>query len=102
MGSPKIIRTLDDYEVRRKIRQWIAHPTPRRGWADEAACRNTPKDEFYGWVKPSTRAMCATCPVASDCLAEAMQYARQDDEGYRAGTNNGDRAVMLRMRREVA
>ena len=62
----------------------------RAEWMDRAACRGMGPDTFYNPSPQSAakaRAICATCPVAAECL----DYARNEEHGTWAGTNSRDR-----------
>lgn len=58
----------------------------RRWWA-EAACSDTPKDVFFPErigvhnVKPAL-AICATCPVADECLEDVLAFEEGKPERY--------------------
>lgn len=46
--------------------------TPRDGWRDHAACRNTPLDFWYSDNHPiDCLSVCQQCPVRLDCGADA-------------------------------
>jgi WhiB family redox-sensing transcriptional regulator len=55
-----------------------------RSWRERAACRGLPPAFFYPAPGPAgradlaaARAICARCPVASACLAEAIDAAER-------------------------
>lgn len=81
------------------------HGEPRRGWADEAACRGMDTDLFFptggGWVRREVTATCRACPVTLDCLSDAMRYGDELDQGIRAGIGTATRRLLRRTLREV-
>lgn len=75
------------------------------GWANRAACRGLPTGWFFpdrGEPVADAQAVCATCPVAGDCLAWAV--AVPEKMGIWGGTTGRTRrkARMARMRGEAA
>lgn len=79
---------------------------PRRGWADDAACRTMPKDLFFtdngglGYGHEVRRA-CAGCPVRVDCLAECTQLPYGTDlHGFRGGFGPKERRTLRALVRE--
>lgn len=80
-------------------------------WRDAALCRTaTHFDWFpgvrfhvgsinYEKIRGVLAAVCDQCPVATDCLEDALNApARQDVYGVRAGTSPKDRAALRRRR----
>jgi hypothetical protein len=73
-------------------------------WWDHAACRGMDTTEFFRHESRSGHAripawiaeLCAGCPVADDCLADALDTPPNVDQGIRAGTTTRQR---LRLRR---
>ena len=65
----------------------------RPWWHAEAACRGTPPDWWWpgrgAHVPEEALALCAACPVASECLAWAL--AHPSLVGTCAGTDELDR-----------
>lgn len=61
-------------------------------WRDDAACRGVDPDLFYPpkgspVAYEPARALCASCPVAADCLDYALAtFDQKDDCGMWAGT----------------
>lgn len=50
-------------------------------WWHRAACKGAPTEWFFpeqGKSLEPARAMCSTCPVSAECLAESLE-----DHGYR-------------------
>lgn len=84
-------------------------PTRRRDWRDDAACRREDPELFFpvGTRGPAARqieqarAVCAGCPVRSDCLLEALAAGV---EGIWGGLTEDERRDLLRAptRRAVA
>lgn len=67
-----------------------AHPIP--DWWHEAACSTVEKEVFFpesGWHTDDARAICARCPVAVDCLTDALE--RGERFGIWGGHNIGER-----------
>lgn len=77
------------------------------GWRDDAACRREDPELFFpvGTSGPSqlqvaeAKTVCHHCPVASDCLAWALNSGQ--DAGVWGGMSEEERRV-LRRRRTVA
>lgn len=74
------------------VRSWL-ESGPRSNWEDLAACRvEDVADLFFpprgGSCRPA-RAICAECPVRSDCLAAAM--ANDERDGVWGGMNTEER-----------
>ncbi|WP_069773060.1 WhiB family transcriptional regulator [Streptomyces sp. LUP30] len=68
-------------------------------WADQAACRGQQLDDFFAEAKlrmEQAKRVCASCPVRSQCLAEAF---RAEDPSARFGVYGGLTAAE---RRELA
>jgi len=66
------------------VRAWLARPS----WHRLAACRGVGADVFFpvrGGTFDLARHLCSTCPVAAECLAEALALDEKADEGFRAG-----------------
>ena len=75
----------------------------RPAWHRDAACRDTDVNLFVGRHGSSTataRAICATCPVAADCLAEAL--ADPQLVGIWGGTSARERRQMRRRAKKAA
>ena len=82
----------------------------RAHWGDDAACVGKPPELFYGSEKvPFTgraatapgRAICASCPVARDCLLESLRL--REWVGLRAGFLGHERRdVLIRHHGDVA
>lgn len=71
-------------------------------WRADAACRGLGPSLFYADGKddqalaPAARRICATCPVADDCLDEAL--AGNELFGIWAGTSARERLYLRRRR----
>jgi WhiB family redox-sensing transcriptional regulator len=82
-----------------------------RSWRDVAACRGVDLDVFFppaidhgtgtwesnGWTAGPAKAICASCPVADICLADA--FATGSVFGVRGGFNLSDHKGDLRAAR---
>lgn len=68
-------------------------------WRTQAACRGSDPELFFpiapnGYGKAA--AVCANCPVVSDCLEEALRVG--DVHGFRGGHTGAERADLVRAR----
>lgn len=79
--------------------------TIRARWDDDAACRTTTNatpDDFFAYEDSEAHAralaVCATCPVATQCLNDAL--ARRD-YGVRGGISESQRTEMLRAQSRI-
>ena len=63
-------------------------------WHSRAACRGMGNKVFFS-LKPNAaaNAICAGCPVARQCLADALAHG---DVGTWGGTHNADRTALKR------
>ena len=62
------------------------------GWRERAACRDrTDLDWFGDQPDAECEALCAVCPVASECLSEALGRERESDPGMWGGTTPRER-----------
>lgn len=82
-------------------------PGPPGPWTEHAACVGIDPDIFFPpnggeAFKSSARAkaICATCPVRSDCLDYAIR--ERITHGIWGGLTEKDRRVVRRQRREAA
>jgi WhiB family redox-sensing transcriptional regulator len=81
---------------------WVRTLSPTRYWNDDAACKGQDLSLFYGSDEmPLTglaakkgRRVCLTCPVARDCLLDALLTGER--MGLRAGFLGHERAHTLR------
>jgi len=90
-------------EVRRQV---TLPPRPNWGWQDAAACRGTDVVLFFGpdgerqpereIRERKAKAMCASCPVRSECLDYAI--SRPEKYGTWGGLNEDERASERRRR----
>jgi hypothetical protein len=46
---------------------------PRKGWQQHAACAGMASEPFFSHFPETARRICATCPVADDCLVDALR-----------------------------
>lgn len=68
-------------------------------WRNRAACRGSDPELFFPIAEvgySAAAAVCADCPVVSDCLEEALRVG--DIHGYRGGHTGDERAGLLRAR----
>jgi WhiB family transcriptional regulator, redox-sensing transcriptional regulator len=70
-------------------------------WRDRAACAAAGVDPEWFFPEPGQRAtrarrICARCPVASACLADAL--ATREEHGIRAGLTAHERDQLRRSR----
>jgi hypothetical protein len=65
---------------------------PNLGWKRRAACYDrTDLDWFADVPSPDCAALCAVCPVAGECLSEALGRDRESDPGVWGGTSPSER-----------
>ncbi len=72
-------------------------------WMRRGACRNHPPDRFFpsdGVGVERAKEICATCPVASQCLEYALE--QRIDHGVWGGASERQRQRILRDRRREA
>ena len=80
----------------------LAHGASVRSWRDDAACRDTDPDLFFpvgttGLAVDqiaSAKAVCAACPVRSECLDFAL--LTNQDSGVWGGTSEDERRKLRR------
>jgi WhiB family transcriptional regulator, redox-sensing transcriptional regulator len=67
-------------------------------WAPSAACRKATPDHLFvrGAEQNKAKALCAGCPVRSECLAEALD--NQIEWGVWGGMTERERRALLRRR----
>lgn len=80
---------------------------PAGDWTLDAACAGISTELFYpgpGVNPAAALAICATCPVRPECLAEAMATPTIDDHGVWGGTTQVQRRGLrsLRAQRQAA
>ena len=66
--------------------------TPTPGWQDEAACAGLAPETWFptlGHIDEYALRICATCPVARDCLETAMTLEDGATRNYRTGIWGG-------------
>jgi hypothetical protein len=73
-------------------------------WRLDAACAGLDPEP---WMEPARypegRAVCAACPVSSECLTDALAYPWTADRAtLRAGLNPTERAQLRRTRKQAA
>jgi WhiB family redox-sensing transcriptional regulator len=62
-------------------------------WRADAACLGMGADLFFfeGNPAPSLVAICQSCPVCAECLADALEHGEM---GWRGGTSEPQRVAM--------
>lgn len=103
-------RLPDGYYHRNSVFQenlWNA-TVPERDWIEQAACRGAKVDLFFqdgkkgDSARPEAVAMCAGCPVRSECLNDALKLSGSLDLwGYRGGTTPSGRRAIRQERRRI-
>lgn len=82
----------------------IGHDWPRpdsSGWWRQAACQHHQDLDWFpgrGVSSEAQRAICARCPVRTDCLEEALSVSHEADHGIWGGLTTDERRD-LRARR---
>ncbi len=73
----------------------------RDDWTELAACRNGDPDRLFvqGAEQHRAKIVCASCPVRTECLAEALD--RQIEFGVWGGMTERERRAILRRRPNV-
>lgn len=70
-------------------------------WRCRAVCREADPEAFFpprgGSARPAKR-VCSRCPVAAECLDEALGYPASEDFGIRGGLSERERVVLRRQR----
>ena len=68
-----------DIDVCRDCKRYGSKPAPRANWVEQAACRApdvNPQwfhaEDLYSGEREQALAICAACPVRSDCLQHAL------------------------------
>lgn len=70
-------------------------------WTIDAACRQTDPDRLFvqGAEQHQAKALCLTCPVRTECLADALD--NQVEFGVWGGMTERERRALLRRRPNV-
>jgi WhiB family redox-sensing transcriptional regulator len=70
-------------------------------WAGAAACRSTRPDALFvkGAEQNRAKQLCASCPVRTECLAEALD--NEIEWGVWGGMTERERRALLRRRPNV-
>lgn len=70
-------------------------------WSERAACRSTDPDDLFAKApeQKKVKAVCSTCPVQIDCLAEALD--NRLEFGVWGGMTERERRALLRRRPAV-
>jgi WhiB family transcriptional regulator, redox-sensing transcriptional regulator len=73
----------------------------RTAWVLKALCRSTDPEELFvtGKAQRKAAAICRHCPVATDCLADALD--NQMEFGVWGGMTERQRRVLLKEHPEV-
>lgn len=71
-------------------------------WASAAVCRQAKPDELFvrGAEQNRAKLMCGSCPVRTECLAEALD--NQIEWGVWGGMTERERRALLRRQDKVA
>jgi len=72
-----------------------------RHWSESAACKGARPDELFvrGSAQNRVKQLCATCPVRTECLAEALDNSIE--WGIWGGMTERERRALLRRRPNV-
>jgi WhiB family redox-sensing transcriptional regulator len=65
-------------------------------WFKQAACLDSGLDFFDGFAKAEAKAICATCPVITDCLDFALRNGEK--WGVWGGLDDIERKALLKAR----
>lgn len=71
-------------------------------WRDQAVCASLPLPTreldrmFFGSSTSAAIRLCSMCPVADECLADALALPKSDDYGVRGGFTDTERRAMRR------
>lgn len=79
--------------------------TARPAWHAQAACAGADPALFFPERQDPTepaRALCRSCPVADDCLAEALRFTERDCPGIWGGTSARERRQLRQNARTAA
>ena len=70
-------------------------------WAREANCAGQDPESLFvrGKAQPAAKAVCKTCPVLAQCLAEALDS--RTDSGVWGGMTERERRALLRKRPDI-
>jgi len=71
-------------------------------WAREASCAGQDPEALFvrGKAQHDAKAVCATCPVLAQCLAEALDS--RTEFGVWGGMTERERRALLRKRPDIA
>lgn len=72
-----------------------------RHWSESAACKGARPDELFvrGSAQNRVKQVCSTCPVRTECLAEALDNSIE--WGIWGGMTERERRLLLRQRPDV-
>jgi WhiB family redox-sensing transcriptional regulator len=70
-------------------------------WASQAACTGQDPDALFvrGKAQHEAKAVCKTCPVLAECLAEALD--NRTEFGVWGGMTERERRALLRKRPDI-
>jgi len=83
----------DDYAV--ELMTTALNIEPDKNWSSRAACKDMPKDLFYGVIPippeqiTEDKKVCASCEVVLECLREAIDF--RDKNGIWGGLTEKER-----------
>ena len=79
----------------RVLSTWVAD------WAQQGSCANQDPDALFvkGKAQRSAKLVCRSCPVVSECLADALDS--RTDFGVWGGMTQRERRALLRSRPDV-
>ena len=71
-------------------------------WAGQAACSGKDPDALFvrGKAQHEAKAVCKTCPVLAECLAEALD--NRTEFGVWGGMTERERRALLRKRPDIS
>ena len=77
-------------------------PSTLQDWSAAAACSGSDPDELFvtGAAQNRAKAVCLTCPVRGECLADALD--NRVEFGVWGGMTERERRALLRRRPDVA
>src|ERR1700745_3825970 len=79
-----------DLRQRQDMTMWV------QDWTPKAACRTSQPDQLFvkGAKQSKAKQLCASCPVQTECLAEALD--NQIEWGVWGGMTERERRALLR------
>ena len=110
MSGEKLFAEIEDAATREQVlaRVFEFPPAPGRGsrgpgptlvrdWRADAGCRDSDPDLFFPEFNDyrAARAICRRCPVADECLADAMADTYAGGHGMRGGLTPPERRARM-------